>query len=529
MTAPAAAQAADSYVDADTGSGTSCTMVSPCATVLLGVGAAGTNDDVFVDGDTYVEFISFGDGKSLIAQEFVGAADGPAVLDGGAGAALAIGPSGAGTISGFTIRGDSQSIDIGGAATVIGNTFDEDVPALIDQADMRISGSSADPVTISDNTFTDPTPTDDQTAIIGLGAPQPLIEDNTFIGFRETVDVDGGNVELSGNEVVGAHSAGAIDGVGFAFSDGTANIHDNVIRPPVVGSVLGMRISDSDPGTAPHTGATLRRNQVFDLERGIEVSDTPSPVTLDGDVIAGNVDGLRAEDGDFTGTEGDTTVTNVTFFDNTSSDILADEVAMTVDSTITEAGVDTDSSAATCTITSSRGPTTTPGGDGCANFQTTAVPTFVNAAANDYHMTSASPLIDLGNPLAPAPGAVDLDGDARALDGNCDGIVRRDIGADELPCTPVAPGDKDPPETSIIKKPGKKIESDKTTIKFSSDEPGSTFQCQLDKKPFSPCSSPRRLRKLSPGKHKFQARAVDPSGNVDPSPVGVKFRVAKPK
>ena len=70
------------------------------------------------------------------------------------------------------------------------------------------------------------------------------------------------------------------------------------------------------------------------------------------------------------------------------------------------------------------------------------------------------------------------------------------------------PGDKDPPETTIIKKPGKKIESDKTTIKFSSDEPGSTFQCQLDKKPFSPCRSPRRLRKLSPR----QAQVPGPGG-----------------
>ncbi len=57
---------------------------------------------------------------------------------------------------------------------------------------------------------------------------------------------------------------------------------------------------------------------------------------------------------------------------------------------------------ATCAITSSRGPTTTPGGSGCANFQTTAVPTFVNTAVNNYHMTSISPLIDMGNPLAPA-------------------------------------------------------------------------------------------------------------------------------
>ena len=398
MTAPAAAQAADSYVDATSGSGVLCTLPSACATVANGITAAGTGDDVFVDGGTYNEELILGAGKSLVAQEFVGAPDGPPVIDAGTGFAINV-TSNSGTISGFTIRGDSRSIEIAGSVTIDGNTFDETVPALVVPADIRATSGTS--ITITDNTFTDATPTDDQWAVSISGAGQSLIEDNTFIGFRQALDINTGNTEVSGNDIVGAHSDGSLMGTGLVFGDGTASIHDNLIRPPVVGSVLGIQILDSDTMTSPQTGATLKRNQLLDLELGIEIINTPAPVTLESDVIAGNDDGLRAEDGDFTGTEGDTTVTNVTFYDNTNSDILADEVAVTIDSTMTEAGVDTDSSAATCAITSSRGPTTTPGGSGCTNFQTTAVPTFVNTAVNDYHMTSASPLIDMGNPLAP--------------------------------------------------------------------------------------------------------------------------------
>jgi hypothetical protein len=76
LTTPAAAQAADAYVDGDTGSGVACTMGSPCATVANGIAAAGADDDVFVDGDTYNEQVSLDNGKSLLALEFAGAGTG---------------------------------------------------------------------------------------------------------------------------------------------------------------------------------------------------------------------------------------------------------------------------------------------------------------------------------------------------------------------------------------------------------------------------------------------------------------------
>jgi hypothetical protein len=55
---------------------------------------------------------------------------------------------------------------------------------------------------------------------------------------------------------------------------------------------------------------------------------------------------------------------------------------------------------------------------------------------DDYHLLPGSPLIEAGNPDPPAAGALDLDGGMRAVDGNGDCTVRRDVGADEFVTAP---------------------------------------------------------------------------------------------
>jgi len=79
-----------------------------------------------------------------------------------------------------------------------------------------------------------------------------------------------------------------------------------------------------------------------------------------------------------------------------------------------------------------------------------------------------------------------------------------------------------PPETVIS---AKKIKGNTAKFRFTSNEPGSTFQCKLDKRKFKPCSSPKRYKKLSDGKHKFKVRAVDAAGNVDATPSRKKFKI----
>lgn len=87
--------------------------------------------------------------------------------------------------------------------------------------------------------------------------------------------------------------------------------------------------------------------------------------------------------------------------------------------------------------------------------------------------------------------------------------------------------DTTPPDTKIVKGPPKKTHKTTVKFKFTSTEAGSTFQCKLDRKPFKTCSSPKKYKKLKPGKHVFKVRAIDMAGNVDPTPAKRKFTVLK--
>jgi hypothetical protein len=92
--------------------------------------------------------------------------------------------------------------------------------------------------------------------------------------------------------------------------------------------------------------------------------------------------------------------------------------------------------------------------------------------------------------------------------------------------TPSPSPDITPPDTSISRRVLKRMPPI-WIFGFSSTEPGSTFRCKLDKRPFRGCRSPRKYRNLKPGNHNFKVVAIDPSGNVDPSPATSQFRVAR--
>ena len=83
------------------------------------------------------------------------------------------------------------------------------------------------------------------------------------------------------------------------------------------------------------------------------------------------------------------------------------------------------------------------------------------------------------------------------------------------------------PETTIKSK-RKRFTKPQARIRFSSSEPGSSFECRLDKRPFKSCASPKKLKRLRDGKHKFFVRAIDAAGNADPSPARLRFRVSLP-
>lgn len=69
--------------------------------------------------------------------------------------------------------------------------------------------------------------------------------------------------------------------------------------------------------------------------------------------------------------------------------------------------------------------------------------------------------------------------------------------------TQVAPG-----KVSLGKKPKLRTSSRTAVFGFTSSRKGDTFECRLDRRVFSRCKSPIKLRRLSFGRHNFAVRAV---------------------
>jgi hypothetical protein len=86
--------------------------------------------------------------------------------------------------------------------------------------------------------------------------------------------------------------------------------------------------------------------------------------------------------------------------------------------------------------------------------------------------------------------------------------------------------DTTPPETTIDSRPADPSSSSTAAFTYSSNEPGSTFQCALDGAAFAACPPTGiTYSGLTEGAHTFQVRAIDSSSNVDPSPAGYSFSV----
>ena len=459
LIAPVASDAHPAYVDRDfTGlEDPQCGVPSnPCDTIAEGIQHAEAGLQVIVDDSPspYVENMTLGGNKTLIAQNINATVEGPTTIDGGAQSAVTIPAGEFATVSGFHLRGNASAVRLDGRGTIANNTFDD--PEQATDADVDVIG--AGPTLITQNVFTD------------LDAVSP----------------------------------------------------DTAI------SVAG-----------PTASANLNRNTIKGYATGVDVADTTGEVTLESDLLVGNhgVGIAMSDDVPVGSGQGDVSATTVTLWDN-GTDISNADADLTLDSSIAEDPI-ADAGTATCAITFSRGPLS---GSGCDGFQTTANPGFVNPGAGDYHLTSASPMIDSGNPAMPTVSR-DIDNEQRALDGNGDGAcpVERDIGADEFPgafldCLPPPDppppaqpqSDTTPPETRIDSGPAVKTKSTSARFAFGSSEPGSTFECRLDTGDFQPCASPHAV-KVKKGAHTFEVRARDAAGNVDPTPASSSWTVKKKK
>jgi hypothetical protein len=62
-------------------------------------------------------------------------------------------------------------------------------------------------------------------------------------------------------------------------------------------------------------------------------------------------------------------------------------------------------------------------------------------------------------------------------------------------------------------------------FRFSTAEPGASFLCRLDRRPFTPCVSPLTLTRLGLGRHRFEVQGINAIGNADPSPARRIFHI----
>lgn len=92
------------------------------------------------------------------------------------------------------------------------------------------------------------------------------------------------------------------------------------------------------------------------------------------------------------------------------------------------------------------------------------------------------------------------------------------VPVDPTPALPAPGPDVTPPNTTIIQAPPVVYRLAVASFVFASSERGSTLECRLDAAPWATCTSPQNFSSLPEGPHRFQVRAKDAAGNVDPTP-----------
>jgi len=85
-------------------------------------------------------------------------------------------------------------------------------------------------------------------------------------------------------------------------------------------------------------------------------------------------------------------------------------------------------------------------------------------------------------------------------------------------------GSPGPPNGRIRKHPRKRSSKRRARFTFTSNQPGSHFECKLDRRRFRPCKSPF-VRRLTPGRHTFRLRAINGAGVPDPTPAVFRWRI----
>ncbi len=89
--------------------------------------------------------------------------------------------------------------------------------------------------------------------------------------------------------------------------------------------------------------------------------------------------------------------------------------------------------------------------------------------------------------------------------------------------------DSTAPNTKIIAGPSKSTANRSPAFRLHATDKNDFFICQLDRHPVRRCSIFYRLERLSLGRHRISIAAVDPAGNIDPTPATRSWKVVKVK
>lgn len=269
-------------------------------------------------------------------------------------------------------------------------------------------------------------------------------------------------------------------------------------------------------GTTPTSPSNDNTPNVFGIaEPGSTVKlYTDAACTPANEVASGSAATFASPGIGVTVDSGSTTTFHATATDgaNNISNCSSSSVTYVEDETPPAVSIDSGPSG----VTNDHTPTFTFSGDPGATFLCsidTGTPSFGACSGPGHSHTPASPLPDGSYTFR-----------VRATDGA--GNFATATRSFQV-VTP-GPPDTSSPDTTITAGPKKKTKKRRPKLQFTSSEPGSTFQCQLDRGQFLPCTSPFKPgAKLKPGKHRFAVQAIDPAGNVDASPAVRKFKILK--
>ena len=96
---------------------------------------------------------------------------------------------------------------------------------------------------------------------------------------------------------------------------------------------------------------------------------------------------------------------------------------------------------------------------------------------------------------------------------------------DPTPAAKTFDVDNTAPETTIDSGVSGTTRDTTPQFLFSSNEPGSTFECRVNDAPFVACTSPRELGPLLDGTYTFEVRAIDAAHHPDATPASRTFTV----